>query len=104
MRAGFHAIALLCTLPIAGRAARPSYGIDDAVTAAKKQNLEIAIARNQIQAARGGFVEARSGYLPSLVSSGLYDKREHQENTRLGDEDYNVTCARGRAQDATGKA
>lgn len=91
MRAGFHAIALLCTLPIAGQAARPSYGIDDAVTVAKKQNLEIAIARKQIQAARGGFVEARSGYLPSLVSTGLYDKREHQEDTRLRDEDYNVT-------------
>ena len=91
MRAGFHAIALLCTLPIAGQAARPSYGIDDAVTVAKKQNLEIAIARKQIQAARGGLVEARSGYLPSLVSTGLYDKREHQEDTRLRDEDYNVT-------------
>ena len=91
MRAGFHAIALLCTLPIAGQAARPSYGIDDAVTVAKKQNLEIAIARKQIQAAHGSFVEARSGYLPSLVSSGLYDKRQHQQDTRLRDEDYNVT-------------
>ena len=83
MRAGFYAIALLCSLPVAGQAARPSYGIDDAVTVAKKQNLEIAIARKQIQAARGGFVEARSGYLPSLTSTGLYDKREHQQDTRL---------------------
>src|ERR1043166_6643756 len=91
MRAGFHAIALLCTLPIAGQAARPNYGIDDAVALAKRQNLEIAIARKQIRAARGGFVEARSGYLPSLVSTGLYDKREHQQDTRLRDEDYNVT-------------
>jgi outer membrane protein len=91
MRAGFYAIALLCSLPFAGQAARPSYGIDDAVTVAKKQNLEIAIARKQIQAARGGFVEARSGYLPSLTSTGLYDKREHQQDTRLRDEDYNVT-------------
>src|SRR5437763_9667476 len=91
MRAGFYVIALLCSLPVAGRAARPSYGIDDAVTMAKKQNLEIAIARKQIQAARGGFVEARSGYLPSLVSTGLYDKREHQQDTRLRDEDYNVS-------------
>ena len=104
MRLGFHAIALLCTLSIAGQAARPSYGIDDAVTVAKKQNLEIAIARKQIQAARGGFVEARSGYLPSLASTGLYDKREHQQDTPSRDEDYNVSRAGGRAQDATGKA
>jgi outer membrane protein len=91
MRLGFYAIALVCSLPVAGQAARPSYGIDDAVALAKKQNLEIGIAQKQIQAARGGFVEARSGYLPSLVSSGLYDKREHQADTRLRDEDYNVS-------------
>jgi outer membrane protein len=29
--------------------------------------------------------------LPSLASTGLYDKREHQEDTRLRDEDYNVS-------------
>jgi len=92
MRLGFHAIALLCTLPIAGQAARPSYGIDDAVTVAKKQNLEIAIVRKQIQGARGGFVEARSGYLPSLASTGLYDKREHQQDTRLA---MRITTFRG---------
>ena len=91
MRPGFYVIALLCSLPVTGQAARPSYGIDDAVALAKRQNLEIGIAQKQIQAARGGFVEARSGYLPSLVSSGLYDKREHQEDTRLRDEDYNVS-------------
>jgi outer membrane protein len=91
MRPGFYAIALLCSLPIAGQAARPNYGIDDAVALAKRQNLEIAIARKQIQAARGGLVEARSGYLPALVSSGLIDKRQHQEDTRLRDEDYNVS-------------
>jgi outer membrane protein len=91
MRPGFYAIALLCSLPIAGQAARPSYGIDDVVVVAKKQNLEIGIARKQIQAARGGLVEARSGYLPGLVSTGLIDKREHQQDTRLRDEDYNVS-------------
>ena len=91
MRPGFYAIALLCSLPSAGQAARPSYGIDDAVALAKKQNLEIAIARKQIQAGRGGLVEARSGYLPSLASTGHYDKREHQQDTRLRDEDYNVS-------------
>jgi len=91
MRQGFYAIALLCGLPIAGQAARPSYGIDDAVAVAKKQNLEIAIARKQIHAAGGGLIEARSGYLPSVVSTGFYDKREHQDDTRLRDEDYSAS-------------
>jgi outer membrane protein len=91
MRPAFYAIALLCSLPIGAQAARPAYGIDGAVAAAKKQNLEIAIARKQIQAGSGGLVEARSGYLPSLVYSGFYDKRQHQEDTRLRDEDYNVS-------------
>ena len=91
MRPGFYAIAFLCSLPIAGQAVRPNYGIDDAVALAKRQNLEIAIARKQIQAARGGLVEARSGYLPAVVSTGLIDKRQHQEETRLRDEDYNVS-------------
>jgi outer membrane protein len=91
MRPRFYAIALLCSLPIAAQAARPSYGIDGAVAVAKKQNLEIAIARKQIQAGGGSLVEARSGYLPSVVYSGFYDKRQHQDDTRLRDEDYNVS-------------
>ncbi len=91
MRPGFYAIALLCSLAIVGQAARPNYGIDDAVALAKKQNLEIAIARKQIHAAGGGLIEARSGYLPSVVSTGFYDKREHQDDTRLRDEDYNAS-------------
>jgi hypothetical protein len=47
-------------LLIAGQAAHQSYDIDDAVTVANKQNLEIAIARKQIRAAPSGFVEACS--------------------------------------------
>ena len=104
MRLGFHAIALPCTLPVAGQAARPSYGIDDAVTVAKKQNLEIAIVRKQIQAARGGFVEARSGYLPSLASIGLYDKREHQQDTRLAMRITTFRVLEEELKGATGKA
>jgi outer membrane protein len=68
-----------------------SYNIDEAVALAEAQNPEIAIARKQIQAARGGVIEARSGFLPSVVSSGLLDKREHQQETRLRDEDYNAS-------------
>jgi len=45
MRPGFYAIALLCSLPVAGQTARPSDGIDNAVALAKRQNLEIEIAQ-----------------------------------------------------------
>jgi len=104
MRPGFYAIALLCSLPVAGQTARPSYGIDDAVALAKRQNLEIGIAQKQIQAARGGFVEARSGYL----RIARFDRPVRRTRTPAGypsrDEDYNVSRAGGRAQDATGKA
>lgn len=93
MRSGFWALAsiILYSFAATGHAAWPSYGVEDAVALARSQNPEIAIARKQIQAARGGFVEARSGFLPSVVSTGLIDKREHQSDTRLRDEDYNVS-------------
>src|SRR2546430_13129088 len=93
MRSGFWALvsAMLCSLPATGQTARPSYGIEDAVALARSQNSEIAIAHKQIQAARGGLIEARSGFLPSVISTGLIDKREHQADTRLRDEDYNVS-------------
>src|SRR5206468_12309867 len=69
----------------------PTYNIEEAVALAQAQNPEIAIARKKIQAARGGLIEARSGFLPSVVSTGLLDKREHQSETRLRDEDYNAS-------------
>jgi len=93
MRLVIRAVALLIifALPAPLRAATPAYSIDEAVALAQAQNPEIAIARKKIQAARGGLVEARSGFLPSVVSTGLVDKREHQSETRLRDEDYNAS-------------
>jgi hypothetical protein len=68
--------------PANHRASRSTnYRIDDAVALAKRQSLEFAIARKHIRGVRGGFVEACSGYLQSLVSSGLIGKRQHQEDT-----------------------
>jgi outer membrane protein TolC len=92
MRLEFSAAALLLTfgLPVPSRAAAPSYTIDEGVALAQAQNPEIAIARKKVQGARGGWIEARSGYLPSLSSSGLYDKRQQQSETRLREEDYNA--------------
>src|SRR6267142_3878174 len=70
--------------------ATPVYGIEQAVALAQQQTPEILIAHKKITAARGGFIEARSGYLPSLNSSGLYDKRQTESQTNLRQEDYNA--------------
>src|SRR5205814_2437294 len=70
--------------------ALPVYTIDQAVAVAQERNTEILIARKKVLAAHGGFIEARSGFLPSLTSSGLYDKRQTQSETNLRQEDYNA--------------
>jgi outer membrane protein len=68
----------------------PGYTIEDAVALAQERNPDILIAKKKVTAARGGFVEARSGYLPWVSSSGLYDKRQTQSQTDLRQEDYNA--------------
>lgn len=85
------AVALAGAFPGALRSATPSYDVEEAVALADTQNPEIAIARKKVQAARGGVIEARSGYLPSVVSTGLLRQREHQSDSRLRDEDYNAS-------------
>src|ERR1700693_137316 len=82
---------IIFALPAGVQAAAPTYSSEEAVALAQAQNPEIAIARKQVQAARGGLIEARSGFLPSVVSTGLLDKREHQSETRLRDDDYNAS-------------
>src|ERR1700757_2926333 len=66
------------------------YTIEQAVNLAQEHNPDILIGRKKMVEARGGFIEARSGYLPSLSSSGLYDKRQTQSQTNLRQEDYNA--------------
>jgi outer membrane protein TolC len=70
--------------------AMPVYGIEQAVALAQEHNPEIMIARKKVVAAHGGFIEARSGYLPWLSSSGLVDKRQTTSETNLRQEDYNA--------------
>ncbi|MGB9475264.1 MAG: TolC family protein [Candidatus Udaeobacter sp.] len=94
MRSKLAAIGILiAALSLSSRAfsAVPTYTIDQAVALALAQNPDIAIARKKVIAAGGGFIEARSGFLPSLSSSGLYDKRQQQSQSQLRQEDYNVT-------------
>jgi outer membrane protein len=75
----------------AAAAETPTYEIEQGVTLADSQNPEIVIARKKLEAARGGLIEARSGYLPSVVSSGFADKRQTQSDTHLREEDYNAS-------------
>lgn len=92
MRVQIMAIAVaLASFPSTALPATPTYDVDQAVSLADTQNPEITIARKKVQAARGGLIEARSGYLPSVVSTGLLRQREHQSESRLRDEDYNAS-------------
>jgi len=94
MRSKFAAISMLIASALAASPkalwALPVYTIDQAVAVAQEHNPEILIARKKVLAAHGGFIEARSGFLPSLASSGLYDKRQTQSQTNLRQEDYNA--------------
>jgi outer membrane protein len=83
---------LIAALSVPGKAfGAPAYSIEQAVAVAEEHNPEILIARKKVQGARGGVIEARSGFLPWLSSNGLADKRQTQSETNLRQEDYNVT-------------
>lgn len=69
----------------------PSYNIEQAVTLADNQNPDVQIARKKVEAAKGGLMEARSGYLPSVVSTGLFREFQHQSESILRDEEYNAS-------------
>ncbi|HEY4282573.1 MAG TPA: TolC family protein [Chthoniobacterales bacterium] len=71
-------------------AAPDSYSVEEAVADADAHNPDVAIARKKVEAARGGLITARSGFLPSVVSSGLLRERKHQAESRLRDEDYSA--------------
>jgi outer membrane protein len=90
----FAAISILGAAALAAPAksleALPVYTVEQAVAVAEERNPDVLIARKKVTAARGGFIEARSGYLPSVSSSGLYDKRQTQSETNLRQEDYNA--------------
>src|SRR4029077_382092 len=89
----FQLVIVLLTagLSPATKGQTPTYTIDQGVALADAQNPEIIIARKKVEAARGGWIEARSGYLPSVVSTGFADKRETQSQTTLREEDYNAS-------------
>src|SRR6188472_1029228 len=92
MRSKFASLGILiAALSASSRAfGVPIYTIEQAVAVAQEHNPDILIARKKVQAARGGWIEARSGRLPLLSSSGLYDKRQQQSKSQLRQEDYNA--------------
>jgi len=94
MRLKLAAISILiaAALPASPRALGvPAYTIEQTVAVAQERNPDILIARKKVLAARGSFIEARSGFYPSLISSGLVDKRQTQSETNLRQEDYDAT-------------
>jgi outer membrane protein len=92
MRAGSLLLTLTVSACITANAfAQKRLSLDEAVALAKKQNAEIVIARKQLEAARGTVTEARAGYLPSVISSGLLRKRQRAEESRLREDDYNAS-------------
>ncbi|MGH7935638.1 MAG: TolC family protein, partial [Chthoniobacterales bacterium] len=91
MRRGVSVAVLVLVASIATTLGeKPTYTLDAALREARDHNPDILIARKKVQAMRGGLVEARAGYLPSVVSDGVYRKRERQGDTQLRPEDYNV--------------
>lgn len=85
------ALLLACLAPGVLRAETLTLSLDQTVALVKRQNREILIARKQLEAAHGGVTEARAGYLPSVVSTGLLRQRERQEESRLRTDDYNTS-------------
>jgi outer membrane protein TolC len=93
MRVALDVVILLvvCGLAATIQAANPTYTAEEAVTLAQTQNLDIAVARQKLNAARGGMIEARSGYLPSVGAVGLLREHQYQSNTQLRNEDYSAS-------------
>jgi len=86
-------VLLFLVMAVKIRAGSPprSYSMDQALAAADANNPDVAIARKKVEAARGGLIQARSGFLPSVVSTGLLRERQHQTESRLRDEDYSAS-------------
>jgi outer membrane protein len=90
-RYGWAVIFLAVGLGARVSKAGPAFTVDEAVVAARKQNPEILMAAKQLEAARGTVTEARAGFLPGVVSTGLLRKRERAEASRLRSDDYDAS-------------
>jgi outer membrane protein TolC len=89
MRPGWILFLLLAGVGISQ--GLPTYSVEEAVALAKKHNPEIAMAAKQVEAARGGVIEAKAGSLPSVVSTGFLRTIQRQEPSRLRSDDYSAS-------------
>jgi outer membrane protein TolC len=85
------ALVIACFVLPSAQGGSDSYNIEQAVAFAGDQNPDVQIARKKVEAAKGGLMEARSGYLPSVISTGLFREFEHQSDSTLRDEEYNAS-------------
>src|SRR3954468_21324231 len=90
MRGVLLPLAAGCLLAVSAEAQKV-LSLNEAVALAREKNPEILMARKQVEAARGAVTEARAGFLPSVVSSGLLRKRVRQETSTLREDDYNAS-------------
>jgi outer membrane protein len=93
MRRSSRTVILLGAFALTTAVSRagPAYSVDEAVAMAKRQNPEILMAAKQLEAAKGSVTEARAGFLPGVVSTGLLRKREQVESSRLRSDDYEAS-------------
>src|SRR5207237_10136752 len=71
------AVALLAIGLLApAQAELPSYEIEQGVALADGQSPDIVIALKKLEGKHGGLMEARTGYLPSVLSSGIAAQRQ----------------------------
>jgi outer membrane protein len=93
MRRHGWAVSLLVILGLGTAVSKggPAFTADEAVAAARRKNPEILMAAKQLEAAKGSVIEARAGFLPGVVSTGLLRKRERAESSRLRSDDYDAS-------------
>ncbi|MEY2574130.1 MAG: hypothetical protein QOJ87_2343 [Verrucomicrobiota bacterium] len=93
MRRHGWAVSLLVILGLGTAVSEggPAFTADEAVAAARRKNPEILMAAKQLEAAKGSVIEARAGFLPGVVSTGLLRKRERAESSRLRSDDYDAS-------------
>jgi outer membrane protein len=90
-RGGAVSLLVILGLGTAVSEAGPAFTADEAVAAARRKNPEILMAAKQLEAAKGSVTEARAGFLPGVVSTGLLRKRERAEASRLRSDDYDAS-------------
>jgi outer membrane protein len=77
-------LGLLVLAPtLTGGAAARDMTLDDCVSTALGANRDIVDARENLDQARSGIVEARSGYLPNLSLSGSYNFMEKAQTVEF---------------------